>query len=100
MKNLIFIAVVISFTMGCAAHNQSLIDSAAKDMKFKAKTDISNENHLAIDKKCREQIEEPYYKTGIWLGAVGYIVKMQYAYQDCMAENGFVCIENCAYKPK
>ena len=86
--------------MGCAAHNQSLIDSAVKDMKFKSKTDISTEKHAAIDKKCREQIEEPYYKTGIWLGAIGYIVKMQYAYQDCMAENGFLCIEGCAYTPK
>ena len=69
-------------------------------MKFKAKTDISAENYSAIDKKCREQIEEPYYKTGVWLGAIGYIIKMQYAYQDCMDKNGFICIDGCAYTPK
>ena len=99
MKKLVFGALIF-LAAGCAAHNQSLIDSAVKDMKFKAKTDISNENHLAIDKKCREQIEEPYYKTGIWLGAIGYVIKMQYAFQDCMHENGFICIEGCAYTPK
>jgi hypothetical protein len=100
MKRVLVAAIALFFSIGCSAHNQAIIDGVAKDMKFKVKEGVSIENQAEIDKKCREQIEEPYYKTGVWLGAVGYKLKMQDAYQDCMARGGFDCIKGCAYDAK
>ena len=98
MKRIYVIIAGLILLISCSSHNQMLIKESTKDMKFISPAGKTDAERIVAEDECRTRSEEPYYKTGLWLGAAGYSSKAQYLFQDCMAEKGYTCIEDCAYK--
>jgi hypothetical protein len=90
MKRILFIGLIgMLFLFGCSQINQSIISLTVMGMEFKenGKVVVVQES---INKHCRGLIYDP----------TEYIVnpvKAKYAYQDCMAAYGFICVDYCAY---
>ena len=68
-----------------------------QDIKFTTPTGKTDQQKEQAAAECIKKLDNP--GLGFATGAVYYVTKKRYEYQDCMRDAGFPCSEDCPYDP-
>ncbi|MDO9229958.1 MAG: hypothetical protein Q7U03_10385 [Syntrophales bacterium] len=90
------VLVLIALLSGCA----SLPCNEWQSMTFTAPPDKQEKEYVAAKSDCIEKTDASHPLRCVIGGAAAFIYwpKIGREYQDCMAEKGYLCKDDCAYE--